>query len=441
MAESSPRPLPADVRRALRLYNSFFPLVFLGLLPSFLSRMFRRGGFRENFGQRFGLFSAEQQDRFRTGRWIWIHSISVGETLLALKLARQILDLDPTVHIALSVTTSTGYQQATTAASERLMPIYNPLDFPPFVRRTLTLIRPQHLVFIEAMWPNLLASAKQAGIPIAMIPRLSPRSERRFRRFRWLTGSIFALIDRFFVQDADDIERWKRLGVDPGQISITGNIKFDPPVAQTPKLEPLRAVLSECGISEDRPVLLGGSTFPGEEAILGRVLLQLRERFPNLFLIVVPRHFERSADALADLEKLGLRVARRTNPGAVMNPDCLLVDTTGELRDWYHFATVVFIGKSLTAEGGQNPVEPVMAGKPVIYGPHMENFRAVVEAWRAVDAAVQVADEAELTQVVGTLLDSPARRDQLATRAQEFVRQHTGATVRIANALLNGKSE
>lgn len=436
MSESSPRPLPADVRRALRLYNSFFPLVFLGLLPSFLTRMFRRGSFRDKFGQRFGLFSSEDRERFSSGRWIWIHSISVGETLLALKLARQILELDPALRIALSVTTSTGFQQASAAASERLMPIYNPLDFPPFVQRTLALVGPERLVFIEAMWPNLLANAKRAGIPVVMIPRLSPRSERRFRRFRWLTGPIFAQIDRFFVQDDADVERWKSLGVETEQVEVTGNIKFDPPSAQPPKLEPLRSVLSACGVGEDRPVLLGGSTFPGEEASLGRVLLQLRTRFPELFLIVVPRHFERSSDALADLEKLGLRVARRSSPTAVENPDCLLVDSTGELRDWYHFATVVFIGKSLTAEGGQNPVEPVMAGKPVVYGPHMENFRAVVEAWRAAEAAIQVQDEAALKDAVGQLLDSPTLRTQLATRAFSFVNQHTGATEKIARRIL-----
>ncbi|RYD64511.1 MAG: hypothetical protein EOP84_32680, partial [Verrucomicrobiaceae bacterium] len=369
------------------------------------------------------------------GRWTWIHSISVGETILALKLARQMLALDPDLQIALSVTTSTGFQQAAAAATDRLISIYNPLDFPPFVRRTLAAVRPQRLVFIEAMWPNLLASAKQAGIPVTMIPRLSPRSERRFRRFRWLTGPIFALIDRFFVQDATDLERWKTLGVQPRQIEITGNIKFDPPTAHAPNLEPLRAVLSMCAVDEDRPILLGGSTFPGEEAILGRVLLQLRERFPKLFLIVVPRHFERSGEALGDLEKLGLRVARRSNPGAVLNPDCLLVDSTGELRDWYHFGTVVFIGKSITAEGGQNPVEPVMAGKPVIYGPHMENFRAVVEAWREAEAAIQVQDEAELTRKVDELLHSPTLRTQLAIRALGFVEQHTGATEKIARRI------
>ncbi|MHA3772659.1 3-deoxy-D-manno-octulosonic acid transferase [Verrucomicrobiota bacterium sgz303538] len=398
--------------------------------------MFRRGGFREHFGQRFGVFSAHDRERFSKGTWIWVHSISVGETLLALKLVKQLLELDPELHIALSVTTSTGYQQAATAASERLKPIYNPLDFPPFVKRTLALIRPRRLVFIEAMWPNLLTAAKQSEIPIAMIPRLSPRSEARFRRFRWLTGPIFGLIDRFFAQDATDLERWKGLGVNPSQIEITGNIKFDTPAGNPPKLEALRSVLNACGIKEERPVLLGGSTFPGEEAILGRLLIELRARFPELFLIVVPRHFERGDDAQADLEKLGLRVARRTKPDATVAPDCLLVDTTGELRDWYHLSTVVFIGKSITAHGGQNPVEPVLAGKPVIYGPHMENFRAVVDAWRTAEAAIQVHDEQELLRAVESLLDSPALRTQLANRALAFVVPHTGATKKIARRII-----
>lgn len=432
------RPLPAAATRSLRLYNTFFPVALLALLPGYLSRLFRRGGFRKHFGQRFGRFTAAEMARFEMGKWIWIHSISVGETLLALKLANRLLELDPELHIALSVTTTTGFAQAVGAASERLMPIYNPIDFPPFVRATLDGVRPRKLIFIEAMWPNLLATAWQRGIPISMIPRLSPRSERRFRRFRWLTGPIFGLIDRFFAQDESDIARWESLGAIPEAVTVEGNIKFDTPPNAEPHLEPLLEVLREAGIDPARPVLLGGSTFPGEEAALGRVFLSLRVRVPGLLLIAVPRHVERSTEAYRDLKGLGLTVIRRSRPAplhATHRPDCLLVDSTGELRDWYHLATVVFIGKSLTAVGGQNPVEPVMAGKPVIYGPHMENFRAVVEAWRDAEAAIQVADEAALEAAACELLNDADKRAKLVARASRILDQHRGATDRIARAI------
>jgi 3-deoxy-D-manno-octulosonic-acid transferase len=433
------RPLPAAAARSLALYNALFPAALIALLPGYLSRLFRRGGFRKHFGQRFGRFDSAEKARFADGVWIWIHSISVGETLLALKLANHLLEFRPDLRIALSVTTTTGFAQAAAAASDRLLPIYNPVDYPPFVRATLDVVRPKQLIFIEAMWPNLLTMAWRRGISVSMIPRLSPRSERRFRGVRWLTGPIFALIDRFYAQDASDVARWSGLGARPESVAVMGNIKFDTPKGGDPELAPLRAVLGKAAIAPNRPVLLGGSTFPGEEAALGRVFLRLRRRIPELFLIVVPRHVERSGEALTDLNRLGLKTVRRSNVAAQTAsgnpPDCLLVDTTGELRDWYHLATVVFIGKSLMAEGGQNPVEAVMAGKPVIYGPHMENFQAVVNAWREAEAAVQVADESALEAAAFELLTGPGRRDDLVNRAARVLDEHRGATDRIARAI------
>jgi len=428
-------PLPADARRSLRIYNLFFPLVFFALLPGFLLRMFRRGGYREKFAQRFGRYTTGERARFASGRWLWLHSISVGETLLALKLARQMRALDPTANIVLSVTTSTGFAVAQEAASEWLEVIYNPLDLLRFVRSALDVVRPERLIFIEGTWPNLLAEARQRGLPVAFVPRLSPRSEGRFRQARKLTGPIFRLIDVLAVQEPDDVMRWESLGVDRERIRITGNTKFDYSAGGGERVAEFRALLRQLGVSEDAPVLLAGSTFPGEELILARLFRDLRGRFPQLFLILVPRHVERTPEVLADLRSLDLRVVLRSD-GAPSPADVLVVNTTGELRDWYHLATVVFIGKSLTAHGGQNPVEPVLAGKPVVYGPHMENFAAIVTRWRAEEAAVQIQDEAELKEQLADLLANAARRETLAGRARDIVAAHFGATERTAKAIL-----
>ena len=208
--------LPADARRSLRIYNFFFPLVFVVLLPGYLVRMFRRGGFREKFAQRFGRYSAAEKERLASGTWLWLHSISVGETLLALKLARQIRAFEPGTNIALSVTTSTGFAVAREAACEWLEVIYNPLDLPAFVRAALDTVRPQRLIFVEAVWPNLLAEAKRRSLPVAFVPRLSPRSEGRFRRARALTGPIFRLLDVLAVQEPEDVARWESPGVGQG---------------------------------------------------------------------------------------------------------------------------------------------------------------------------------------------------------------------------------
>ncbi len=432
--------LPADARRSLFIYNLFFPLVFVALLPGFLLRMLRRGGYREKFRQRFGRYSPEERARLARGEWIWLHSISVGETLLALKLARQIREREPGKCIALSVTTSTGFAVAQPHANDWLEIIYNPLDAPWIVRAALDAVRPVRLIFIEAIWPNLLAAAQRRGLPVTFLPRLSPRSAARFRRARFFTGPIFRLLDALAAAEPEDREAWQALGVDPARLHVTGNAKFDAAAPTGGRTAEFRALLRDLGVPDDAPILLGGSTFPGEERILADALRELRARWPALFLILVPRHVERAAAILAELEPTGLRLAVRsrlsTRNQKPETSDALLVDTTGELRDWYALATVVFMGKSLTATGGQNPVEPVLAGRPVIFGPHMENFAPIVARWLAGDAAVQVRDAAELRAQLATLFADAPRRAQLAERARAIAAIHSGATERAVGVLL-----
>ena len=432
--------LPADARRSLFIYNLFFPLVFVALLPGFLLRMLRRGGYREKFRQRLGRYSPEERARLARGEWIWLHSISVGETLLALKLARQIREREPGKCIALSVTTSTGFAVAQPHANDWLEIIYNPLDAPWIVRAALDAVRPVRLIFIEAIWPNLLAAAQRRGLPVTFLPRLSPRSAARFRRARFFTGPIFRLLDALAAAEPEDREAWQALGVDPARLHVTGNAKFDAAAPTGGRTAEFRALLRDLGVPDDAPILLGGSTFPGEERILADALRKLRAQWPALFLILVPRHVERAAAILAELEPTGLRLAVRsrlsTRNQKPETSDALLVDTTGELRDWYALATVVFIGKSLTATGGQNPVEPVLAGRPVIFGPHMENFAPIVARWLAGDAAVQVRDAAELRAQLATLFADAPRRAQLAERARAIAAIHSGATERAVGVLL-----
>ena len=432
--------LPADARRSLFIYNLFFPLVFVALLPGFLLRMLRRGGYREKFRQRLGRYSPEERARLARGEWIWLHSISVGETLLALKLARQIREREPGKCIALSVTTSTGFAVAQPHANDWLEIIYNPLDAPWIVRAALDAVRPVRLIFIEAIWPNLLAAAQRRGLPVTFLPRLSPRSAARFRRARFFTGPIFRLLDALAAAEPEDREAWQTLGVEPARLHVTGNAKFDAAAPTGGRTAEFRALLRDLGVPDDAPILLGGSTFPGEERILADALRKLRAQWPALFLILVPRHVERAAAILAELEPTGLRLAVRsrlsTRNQKPETSDALLVDTTGELRDWYTLATVVFIGKSLTATGGQNPVEPVLAGRPVIFGPHMENFAPIVARWLAGDAAVQVRDAAGLRAQLATLFADAPRRAQLAERARAIAAIHSGATERAVGVLL-----
>ena len=447
-AGSQKPPLPVSVpfktRFILFVYNLLFPFVFLGILPAYLGRMFKRGQYRDKFGQRFGVYSNEVRARFVGGDWIWIHAVSVGEVLIALKLIRKMKALRPSLQVALSTTTTTGFALASKSSAPWLEIIYNPIDFPPFVHAALNLIRPRLIILVEAeVWPNLAVAARRRAIPLALVnARLSPRSESRFRRFQFFTAPIFRLLDWICVQEPGDPARWKSLGVEADQLHLTGSIKFDHSEDQPPRTEEFRALLAGLGVTPEAPVLLAGSIFPGEEKILAQIVLELRPQFPDLFLVVVPRHIERTPALQAEMESLGLTCALRTQTErpVLKKSDALIVNTTGELRDWYYVGTVIFIGKSLTATGGQNPVEAVVAGKPVLFGPHMENFKAVVDKWLEQQAAIQVPDAAALKVEVARLLADPELRAAMSRNACQAVAPHQGATGRTAELLASGHS-
>ncbi len=264
---------------------------------------------------------------------------------------------------------------------------------------------------------------------------MSPRSERRFRRFRAWTGPLFRLIDTLAVSDENDISRWLALGVRREQCQVTGNIKYDQEATAPANLEPMRVFLQELGVDPERPILLAGSTFPGEESIIAEAVVKIRQKHPALFAIIAPRHVERTPEIVRELESSPLRIALRTE--TPKSPcDLLLLNTTGELRDWYHLSTLVFMGKSLTGHGGQNPVEPVLAGKPVLFGPHMQNFEPLASQWVEKGAALRVQDCDDLIARCNDLLADAPSRDTIAQRARQSIAAHHGATTRTARALL-----
>ena len=418
------------------LYNLLFPLGLLLFLPRYLVKMFRRGNYRPKFGQRLGFYDRETRAKLSRNRHIWFHAVSVGEVMIALKLATKMKQRDPGLHLALTTTTTTGFALAHREAPDWIEVLYTPLDFWPIMRRAFAVIRPAGIVLVEAeVWPNLTAIAHRQNIPLALVnARLSSRSERRFRTFRRILRPYFAKLDLLCVQEEEDAGRWISLGAKPERIHVVGSIKFDPDEAVLrPELP--RAVLRTLGAEETRPILLAGSTHPGEEEILGKIFLQLRQDFPDLLLVIAPRHVERTREIASVLQAIGLTIARRSDRQNMGRFDCLLLDTTGELRDWYAVATVVFIGKSLTAHGGQNPVEPIVAQRPVVFGPHMENFAALARALTATGGAFQVENVVDLTRTLADLLRDPAKRQELVRRATAALNIHRGATLRTAQLL------
>jgi 3-deoxy-D-manno-octulosonic-acid transferase len=424
-------------------YNLLYPLGLLLFLPGQISKLLRRGNYQHKIGQRFGLYDRDVRSRLAARRCTWIHAVSVGEVAIALKLSAKLKVLDPEFFCALTTTTTTGFAFATREATNEMEVLYSPLDFWPIMRRAYAVIRPVRVVLVEAeVWPNLAAEARGRGLPLALVnARLSPRSERRFRRFLFLVAPTFRCLDLVCVQEPEDIERWTALGVPRERIHYVGSIKYDPAETRVNPDLPLQ-VLRSFGIDGDRPILFGGSTHAGEEEVLGEIFQRLRADFPAFTLIVAPRHVERVGEIRTRLTRLGLSVSLRSEAetARISPPDCILLDSTGELQNWYAVATIVFVGKSLTARGGQNPVEPILAGKPVLFGPHMENFSALAQALVANEAAIQIHDPNSLREKIAWLLRDREAALRLVANAQAILARHSGATARTATLVMKPRT-
>ncbi len=309
------------------IYNLFWPLGLLIFLPGYCAKMIRRGGYREKFGQRVGIYDGEVRNRLSNQRPTWLHAVSVGEVNIALKLANALRALEPDLHCVLTTTTTTGFALARKTAPPWIEVMYTPLDYWPIMCRAFSVIRPARIVLVEAeVWPNLAAAAHARQIPLALVnARLSPRSERRYRRFRFFVAPTFRLLDLVCVPERRDVERWAALGVPRNRMHVTGSIKFDADVqaqshtvaASVPASPKLGAAGSDA-FNQDSLVLFGGSTHRGEEEILVRVFLRLREQFPSLRLFIAPRHVER-------LQEIRAQPAKRSPAAQPMRIACFSI--------------------------------------------------------------------------------------------------------------------
>ena len=421
------------------IYNLFWPIGLLFFLPGYFLKMIRRGGYREKFGQRLGIYDRELRARLSKQKSTWLHAVSVGEVNIALKLAQALRALESELHCVLTTTTTTGFALANKNAPPWIEVMYTPLDYWPIMRRAFSVIRPTRLLLVEAeVWPNLVARAHERRIPTILVnARLSPRSERRFRRFRFFVVPTFRLLDLVCAQEPEDVDRWVALGVARDRIRAVGSIKYDPNGRdQTAEAEANQRPTNVSNADRQRPVLFGGSTHRGEEEILATIFLRLRQQFPSLQLFIAPRHVERLREIRAHLAALPMRVTLASEVVRQLpdesNADCIVLDTTGELQRWYAIATIVFMGKSLTARGGQNPVEPIMAGKPVVFGPHMENFATLAKALVLKKGAIQVQNIDSLERTITGLLQDSQMRQRLVQSAREVLSRHEGATARAA---------
>ena len=423
-------------------YNILFTIFFVLSSPYYFVRMRRRGNWRKGFSERFGKYNTKLKQALTNRHVIWIHAVSVGEVNLCTHLIRALEPRMPNLKIVVS-TTTTGMAELHRKLPTHISKIYYPIDRRAYVSRALNTIRPEAIVLVEAeIWPNFLWLAHQHGWPVFLVnARLSDRSYRGYRRFSILFKPLFALFAGVGAQNEADAVRLRALGCRPEAIQIVGNLKFDAARLDEHRLLNVPALFRQLAVPPGARILVGGSTHPGEEAILAEQFCRLRARFPDLFLVLVPRHFERSQEVGRELRARGIKFVFRSEimshsefqPGEI---DCLLVNTTGELKYFYEHATVIFIGKSLAAQGGQNPIEPGAMGKAMVFGPNMQNFEEVVRRFLAQNGAVQARDAAELEKVLGELLADERRCEDLGRNALKVVHQNLGAIDRTVDMIV-----
>jgi 3-deoxy-D-manno-octulosonic-acid transferase len=427
------------------LYNLllvlFSPLVLLWLGWRILVKGKSRVGLRERLGQ-----VPEQISRLaQTGDpVIWFHAVSVGEVGALHPILEAFRLKEPMAHLVLSTTTPTGREMAEKQGTDVEAMFYFPFDLLPIVERTFEAVKPTMLVMVESeLWPNVLATAKRRGVKTCVVnARFGDGAFRRAKVLRPLYRWMLSKIDLVCAQSATDAERFVALGAPPDRVRVLGNSKFDERFAAVSEAETAR-MRQEFGFADHTPVLVAGSTHPGEEEILLDAFSRLCSEFGRLELVLAPRHPERG-DKLHELvEKFGFQVYRRSHAKAghpqpqPAGPQArvVILDTIGELARVYALASVVFVGGSLVNAGGHNILEAIVHGKPALTGPYMHNFRGIFNIALQAGAVEVVRNSDDIVAAVLRFLRQPEEAELRRQRGLAMIQQQRGASERMADAL------
>lgn len=422
------------------LYNALFAVAYLAMMPSFLLRMKRRGGYRMRMGDRFADYPDDIARKIAGmgGKAIWIHAVSVGEAQVAGQLMRSLRERDPELRFIFSTTSSTGWKTAGREVTERDVLVYNPLDFPHFVKKALDAANPRAVILTETeIWPNFIREIHRRGIPLFLAnARISDRSAPRYRALRWFFGDVFRCFTKIYAQSDLDAGRLAAAGADPAKTEVTGSFKFD-----VAKRNPAKEKELGDWIGGGR-IMLGGSTWPGEDSVMLDVC---RELPADVKLVIAPRHFEKADQVEANIRSAGFACVRRSRGDRREQGrrEVFLADTTGELMGLFGICSAAFVGKSLCEHGSQNMIEPCLCGVPTVVGPYTENFRPVMSDLLASEALVQVPDAQAVGDFFKAVFDaghaSPAMVSRVAgigDRARAAVERRRGATGRCAGDIL-----
>ena len=380
---------------------------------------------------RLGFYGASIKEKLKDKETIWFHAASVGEVKAVLPLIKRFNELLPRYHIVLTTVTRTGQRIARGSMGGEGTILYFPLDFCFSVLSAFRVIHPVMVVLVESeLWPNFLYRIQKRKIPVALINvRMSMRSYRRYRRAAFFIKEFIRFLSLVTTPTTREAAKMILLGAQSHRIHVVGNLKFEGRNFIELGSDEKSRLMESLGFpsAQDAMIILAGSTHEGEEEILTGIYKELLEEFQNLFLILVPRHPERASEVAEVMDKKKLSYQLKTKLPSSMSHRVLIVDTIGDLERLYSIADIVFIGKSLTRKGGQNFLEPARWGKPIIFGPHMENFEDMVDTFVEEGGALQIQSSNDLKQNLIRLLLSRKERDLLGRRAKEILLSNQGA--------------
>ena len=413
------------------LYN----FVTLLALPVILFLLACGRKHREGLLLRLGFIPKEVRASLKGVRPVWLHAVSVGEVLASVSILKRIKQEHPDLKVVFSTITATGNYMVRQKIPEADTVIYFPYDYHYIVNKVLDEINPCIFIHTETeIWPNFLWALHRRGIPSVIVNgRLSAKSSKRYRFFRWFFRSVFDRIAAFGVQSQVDYDRVISMGVDPARVVLTGNMKYDQNFSQAEGFAH-EEVLDDLRLTKKDDVFIAGSTHPGEEDIVLNVYQQLMSAYPRLVLILAPRHPERFQEVEKLIRRRGLAVVRKTNINCDVHsyvyPRVILLDTIGELSRIYRIGDVIFVGGSLVNIGGHNILEPVVFRKPVFFGPWMQNFPEITAILKESGAGILVRSEAELLYYARKFLGNKEEAHRLGEKGFTVIQRHQGATQR-----------
>jgi len=412
----------------------FYSCLFYLLIPFILLRLLWRGikapAYRCRWRERFALYNI----KFPQGV-IWFHAVSVGEAEALFPLIRLIQKQHPDAKLLITTTTPTGSARVKAVMRETVAHVYLPYDVPDAVNRFMRCFKPKLAVIMETeIWPNLFVYCGKNNIPLYIInARLSEKSSRGYKKIPSLVHPALAATNLIATQTQDDAERFIKIGADREKVLTLGNIKFDVEIPQATIAQGLQI---KADLFRGRFVWMIASTHKDEEAIFLEIYKEIKQKIPELLLVIVPRHPERFADVKKQCEQFQLAVVMRTAGSNVFKAtDVYLVDTMGELKMLYAASDVAFVGGSMVPRGGHNILEAAAVGVPVMFGPYMVNFKEIARGVLGHKAAIQCQNKDELINSILALYEQPVYRNALAEKGMEFVRQNQGAIARICEVL------